>query len=276
MALHLRDFPHYFGETPVRDIGLLATEGRASLCLEDGTPVGVLDVMGSFFEFVEVGGNGDPLPASVCRCHEVVPGREYRLIMTTSAGFYRYDIGDHVRVHGFLGEAPLIEFLHRGTHTSSITGEKLTEWQVTTAFERARRHLGFGGDAFVLAPQWGDPPRYVLHVERDVQRIERLARAMDEELAKINPEYASKRGSRRLGLIVAEQLPDGALAAWNAARARRRGPVNEQFKPRYLLNDPEEEKKLAAFAVPPDQTESDSRADAEVSLGSTEHRTSSG
>jgi len=179
-------------------------------------------------------------------------------------------------VQGFFGQAPLIEFLHRGAHTSSITGEKLTEWQVTTAFERARRHLEVAEDAFVLAPRWGDPPRYVLHVERHVQQIERLACAMDEELSKINPEYASKRGSRRLGLVMAEQLPDGALAAWNAARARRRGLVNEQFKPRYLLSDPDEEARLAALAVPPAHPESRSYAGTEASWESASHRTFSG
>ena len=51
MGLYLRDFPHYFGEVPVRDIGLLASEGRVSIPIEDGTPAGIVDVVSHFFEF---------------------------------------------------------------------------------------------------------------------------------------------------------------------------------------------------------------------------------
>lgn len=35
MGLYLRDFPEFFGDTPVRDIGLLASEGRVSIPIED-------------------------------------------------------------------------------------------------------------------------------------------------------------------------------------------------------------------------------------------------
>ena len=53
MGLHLREFPHFFGDAPVRDIGLLATEGRVTVGLDDGVPYGLLDAGGAFFEFVE-------------------------------------------------------------------------------------------------------------------------------------------------------------------------------------------------------------------------------
>ena len=43
------------------------------------------------------------------------------------------DLGDRVRVTGRLGQAPLIEFLSRDAHTSSLAGEKLTEDQVVQA-----------------------------------------------------------------------------------------------------------------------------------------------
>jgi hypothetical protein len=127
MGLHLREFPHYYGDAAVRDIGLLATEGRVSIPLEDGTASGVVDVEGSFFEFVESeaihddGGESNLNSVShdaVKRCHELGVGREYRVVMSTSAGLFRYDLGDYVRVHGFVGTAPVVEFLHRGAHVS--------------------------------------------------------------------------------------------------------------------------------------------------------------
>jgi len=187
-------------------IGLLSTEGRVSIPLEDGTAAGVLDVCGSFFEFVDAQTGADD-PSAIHRCQELIPGHEYRVLMTTSAGFYRYDIGDHTRVHGFAGHAPIVEFLHRGTHVSSVTDEKLTEWQVTAAFQRCSRELGLRITSFVLAPQWADPPFYRLYTDQPIDDPERLATLLDQQLSRMNIEYASKRSSGRLGPIVLSLLP---------------------------------------------------------------------
>jgi len=243
MGLHLRDFPHFFGDTPVRDIGLLATEGRVSICLEDGTPAGVLDAGGSVFEFIEA--DADPSDGSaIHRCHEVVPGGEYRVLLTTSAGFYRYDIGDHVRVHRMEGQAPVVEFLHRGLHVSSVTGEKLTEWQVTTAFEHCRLKLGLSLSNFVLAPCWADPPFYRLHVDEQLDNINELVGLLDAELSAMNMEYGSKRSSGRLGPIVVNHLPPRTLGEVDADRQRRYGASNEQYKHQYLYTRPGDDASL--------------------------------
>ncbi len=247
MGLHLRDFPKYFGDLPVRDIGLLATEGRVSISIEDGTPAGPLDAGGSFFEFVDADADGSD-PTTVHRCHELQAGREYRVLITTSAGFYRYDIGDHVRVHGMLGQAPVLEFLHRGAHVSSVTGEKLTEWQVTAAMQRCCDAAGVTVESFVLAPCWADPPFYRLHVEEGVADADRLAAALDAELCAMNLEYGSKRKSSRLGPIAANRLPAGALARLDAERLTRHGGSNEQYKHQYLYTTPGDDADLPAGA----------------------------
>ena len=254
LALHLRDFPYYFGRTPVRDIGLLATEGRVSIGIEDGTPGGILDVEGGFFEFMEPDAETAPDPKSppALRCHELAVGGEYRVLLTNAAGLYRYDLGDRIRVLEYLGQAPVVEFLHRGEHTASLTGEKLTEWQVAKAFERATRELDLQLDTFVLAPQWHDPPFYRLHVDHCKAQAEyqtdvhRLAQAVDRHLCRINLEYHSKRKSGRLGPIVANLLSDGYLGKLDAGHQAGRGASNEQYKHRYLYRQPGDD---AAFPV---------------------------
>ncbi|MBI4718155.1 MAG: GH3 auxin-responsive promoter family protein [Planctomycetes bacterium] len=243
MGLHLRDFPHYFGDVPVRDIGLLATEGRVSIPVTDGTPAGILDVGGSFFEFVE--GDAVATDASVVhRCHELVEGGEYRVVMTTSSGLYRYDLGDYIRVHGFEGQAPIIEFLHRGKYVSSITGEKLTEWQAVAAFDQACRARAVEYRGFVLAPAWAEPPYYRLHIESDVPPPQELSGAMDRGLRALNVEYACKRSSGRLGDVVLSVLPSGTLARVEAERVARRGTSHEHYKPQCLLTNPGDDEAL--------------------------------
>ena len=251
LGLHLRDFPRYFGDTPVRDIGLLATEGRVSIPLEDGTPAGVLDMGGAFFEFIDAEADADN-PAAVHRCHELVTDHDYRVVMTTSAGFYRYDLGDRVRVRDYFGEAPIVEFLHRGAHVCSVTGEKLTEWQVTSAFDRVCRATAIKVTEFVLAPVWDDPPYYRLHVDVDFPSRNEFTSRMDEELSRLNVEYGSKRSSGRLGPMVVNRLPDEFFLRFDHERQQGRSApssspqgsralrliVNEQFKHKYLYIKP--------------------------------------
>jgi hypothetical protein len=257
MGLYLRDFPEYFDDVPVRDVGLLASEGRMSIPIDDGTPAGILDVTSHFFEFVPAEEMESP-SRSALRSHQVEVGREYFVLLTTSSGLYRYDLGDLVRVVGFADQAPMIEFLNKGAHTCSLAGEKLTERQVILAMEAAAKALDAPVTCFTLAPRWGHPPRYVLHVEplRTQARQEAappvatptavLAAELDRQLQRVNIEYASRRSSDRLGPVLLNLLPEGFLARWDAQEANARRPGNEQYKHRYLFTRPDEDHDFAS------------------------------
>ena len=255
MGLYLQDFPEYFGNVPVRDVGLLASEGRVSIPVDDGTPAGILEITSNFFEFVPRDRMEETSPKAF-RCHEVEIGQEYFVLLTTSSGLYRYDLGDLVRVVGFAGQAPIIEFLNKGAHISSMAGEKLTEHQVILAMEIAAAAQGLPVASFVLAPQWATPPYYRLYLEpavaggaqphrRPVGDVpdwpNRLAAVLDEQLQAVNVEYAGKRQSARLGAVQAHLLSPGTLADLDRREADRYRKGNEQYKHRYLYVRPGED-----------------------------------
>jgi len=240
LALHLREFPAFFGNTPVREIGLLATEGRVSIGIGSGGASGLMDPGAGFFEFAEKDSQNG---TNVWRCHELEAGGEYRVIMTTAAGLYRYDIGDCVRVTGYLGQAPLLEFLHRGTRVSSLSGEKLTEWQVTKAMDRVAAELGLRSSHFMLAPAWGDPPYYRLHVDQRKAELNGLGQLFDRELRRFNMEYAGKRESGRLGCVDVNVLSEGVLLRWEE-HCMQRHRAGEQYKHQYLLTEPDQDGEL--------------------------------
>ncbi len=135
MGAYLRHYPRYFGDFPVRDVGLIASEGRMTIPLADGTPSGVLDVTSHYFEFIPEEEKDSPQP-TVLAAHEVLEGRNYYILPTTAYGLYRYDIHDVVRVTGFHNRTPLVEFLSKGAHFANVTGEKLSEYHVTRAMAR--------------------------------------------------------------------------------------------------------------------------------------------
>ncbi len=52
MGAYLRGYPDVFGDRPVRDVGLIASEGRMTIPIEDGTAAGILDIRHHYFEFI--------------------------------------------------------------------------------------------------------------------------------------------------------------------------------------------------------------------------------
>src|SRR6185295_2269519 len=164
VGVFLSKLPDLYGAAAVRDHGLSASEGRMTIPLADGTSAGVLDFYHHYFEFIPVDEHGK-LNATVLEGHELEEGRDYYILLTTSGGLYRYDIHDVVRCVGFRGAAPLLEFLNKGKNFSSLTGEKLSEFQVIRAVEKSFSELGLPIDFFAVAPVMEEQPRYILLVE---------------------------------------------------------------------------------------------------------------
>jgi hypothetical protein len=246
MGAFLRHYPRYYGALPVRDVGLIASEGRMTIPVADGTPAGVLDVTTHYYEFIPEGEADSPQP-TVLGAHELEEGRRYFILMTTAFGLYRYHIHDLVRCTGFHNRTPLIEFLNKGSSISSVTGEKLSEYQVTHAMAEAMHELDLTLTSYSLAPCWPasaeEVPYYGLFVERgDLPGAEagrRLAGRLDERLRSANIEYASKRDTRRLGAVRLEELPAGFWARWDRERLKQTGGTLEQYKHPCLISDPQ-------------------------------------
>jgi hypothetical protein len=114
-----------FPQATIQPKGLIATEGFVSLPLwgRDGA---ALAVRSHFFEFLDE--TGKPWLA-----HELVAGKEYSVVLTTSGGLMRYRLHDRVRVTGFEAECALLKFLGKANNVSDHFGEKVSEQQVQSA-----------------------------------------------------------------------------------------------------------------------------------------------
>jgi hypothetical protein len=197
---HARRLGEWYGPaTPLRDLGLLASEGRMTVPLADGTPGGALALHTSYFEFVAE----DEIEAAAPRvalAHELEAGRRYYLIFTSGNGLYRYDMNDVVEVLGHHHRAPVVAFVRKGRDMASITGEKIHLNQVQAALREAEAALGRPVWQFQLVPDVA-ACRYDLLVEASDEPpdLAALGAAFDAALGRLNAEYASKRASGRLG-----------------------------------------------------------------------------
>jgi hypothetical protein len=248
MGPYLRQLPKYFGEPAIRDLGLIASEGRFTIPFENGTASGVLEILANYYEFIPESEIDSPQP-TVLGAHELKLGGTYYILPTTQAGLYRYHISDVVRVTGFLGRTPKIEFLSKGSRFANLTGEKLSEHHVTRAFDKASAAAGYHLQAaYSVAPVWDDRlPYYGLYVERgDANPPAGFLDAFDRELGTNNIEYASKRQSGRLGPVQLRVLVPGYWENWDRIAVAARGGSPEQYKHPCLIGDLDFEKKANA------------------------------
>lgn len=241
MAPYLRQLPQYYGTPPIRDLGLLASEGRMTIPFANDTPAGVLDIWSHYFEFIPEAEFESTNP-TVLGAHELTDGQAYYIVPTTASGLYRYQISDLVRVRGFIGRTPMVEFLGKGHRFANLTGEKLSEHHVTQAMNITLRTTGFAVSTYSLSPVWHDlQPYYGLFVEEseahDAIAVKRFLHAYDEALGELNIEYAAKRSSGRLGAVRACVIPNGTWATWDRYRIAKAGGSPEQYKHPCLIGD---------------------------------------
>jgi hypothetical protein len=222
-------------------VGLIASEGRMTIPVEDGTPAGILDVRHHYFEFIPEDQAEKENHDTVGAC-DLLEGQNYFIVLTTAGGLYRYNIHDLVRCVGFQGEAPVLEFLNKGAHFSSLTGEKLSEHQVIAAVQAAQLETDLRLKSYLLLPAWGEPPYYSLLVESSdlptAPAASQLAQAVEDQLRRHNLEYANRRDTLRLGPVRTIALPDGSWAEFQKQRLARSGGTVEQYKQPHLIPDP--------------------------------------
>lgn len=216
--------------TRVMELGYISSEFRGTITIGKRAGSGLPTFDTHFFEFVErdLWDAGTPRFLTM---DQVRKGRDYYLIVTTPSGLYRYFINDVVRVTGFLGATPLLQFVQKGKGVTNITGEKLYEAQVLQAVREAMAALGRSA-RFVMMLADEEDARYRLYVEPDpggVLDAAALARFTDDRLAQINVEYQAKRESERLAPIEAVALAPETGEAYKQ-HCVKQGQREGQFK----------------------------------------------
>lgn len=187
--------------------GLLSTEAFVSVPFA-GCDASVLSVRSHFFEFQPIDHETDRTYLS----HELSPGRQYRVVVTTAGGLYRYRTGDVVSIVGFHNECPLVRFVGREGCVSDLVGEKLTDAFVSIAINNTMNEFGFNPSFACLVPIREPSPRYRLLLdlnESTVESDDKVARRMENELSK-NPyyEHAIRIGQLRPLEVSRSKNPD--------------------------------------------------------------------
>ena len=218
-------------QTLVRELGYVASEMHGTVGIDaDGTAaVPLLDQI--YYEFLEKGEEKMHNPP-VYPLAEIVPGKQYLVLITTFDGLIRYHMNDVVQVNGHFGTAPRLSFVQKGNGLTNITGEKLSEYQVVHAVKQLEHELALCSTFFLMT---ADPAkmRYTLFYEPAAGStrlpVEEMSKCLDCFLGALNLEYAGKRTSCRLQPPVVSLLRTGTFQEYRKEWVRR-GRLDGQFK----------------------------------------------
>jgi len=213
----------YIEGLAIRDYITQSSECMMAIPVNDGDSGGVLAYQSHFFEFIPESMADQPDPPTQY-AWQLEVGSRYELVVTTGGGLYRYRMGDCIQVNGFDQSVPIIEFQYRLGKTSSMSGEKLTEYQVLDAAEKASRMTGIEPREFLCFPMTRPQLRYGLLFDPGDEAISddsllHWVHTFDEQLGLVNNEYRDKCESARLATMQACRVAPGAL--WQAAGQRR-------------------------------------------------------
>jgi RimK family alpha-L-glutamate ligase len=140
------------------DCGYGASEGKFNVPTQPGSPAAPLALVSYFFEFQPLTG-GQPLLA-----HELEDGEEYGLIVTSYSGLYRYNLHDIVRVSGFTGNNPNIQFVSKTKDIANLAGEKLNGAFISDVIRQTLAQIGQRWRHFCLVIN-SDAHRYEFCIE---------------------------------------------------------------------------------------------------------------
>lgn len=242
--------PEWFAPSlTVRDVGLAASEGVFTLPVSDQVSSGPLTVDTCFYEFIPVE-NSDESDPPALTAEQLTVGSEYVIVITTSAGLYRYNINDVVRVTGMHHGTPMVEFVRKGSDCTNLSGEKMDISHILTTVESAQRESGV---AILNFKVQADTEKFLyrFHVELGDPAADKrkLAHALEKNLAATNSYYAKWINERQLSPLEVCVMKPGwferyvNLALLNGAR-------HGQFKPTLLSIQPEpDHEKLEAVSA---------------------------
>lgn len=149
-AIHyMEDIKKIFKKVLIQPKGILATEGFLSFPIGDkeGSRISYYS---HFFEFIERE-TGDIKLAS-----QLIAGKNYEVVLTTSGGLYRYCIGDIITVISVKNGHPIIRFSGRKGAVSDLFGEKISEEFAGTIYKKLEAQY------FMLTPE---KDRYRLYLK---------------------------------------------------------------------------------------------------------------
>ena len=245
-------------------LGYVASESTVAAQINEGEEAYMLLPYSGFYEFIpieeETSTSGVPCsaaePTSGVLCpgetstsgvprpllmDQLEMGREYELVITNLSGFYRYRIGDVIRVTGFHNQSPMIVFSYRKKQLVSMYGEKITESVMHHAITKLAEESGTIILEYSIYPDAdSDPGHYVVLLESDKEispdRWSHYSEILNRLLCEAHDSYRQKIEKKTMLPLEVRFVQPQTYALYRDLKVME-GASPNQIKPLHVIND---------------------------------------
>jgi hypothetical protein len=246
--VHVPAIRAYAGDIPFCGAVYAASEGTIGISLQPNSDEYILAPDSAYFEFIPLAEMENARPRTVLP-DALTEGESYELVMTNYCGFYRYRLGDIVKIVGYHHQSPKLIFERRKSVQLNLAGEKCTEVHLNNAIDSLATTWLAGSSLHVRDYTFAldtsqSPGHYVLYVELSGDHIpspvknslNENALALDQYLCDINPLLGHFRRVLHVGMPQIKLLRPGSFdLLYEALFMRNPGGNYNQIKiPRYL------------------------------------------
>lgn len=191
---------------------------------------------GIFYEFIPMNEVGSAHP-TVLPLESVETGKNYAMVITTSGGLWRYQIGDTVRFTSLFPHKFVIS--GRTKHFINAFGEELMVDNADKAIAMTCLRTGAKVKEYTAAPLFmldkaKGRHQWFIEFDKKPESLDEFATLLDLNLQKLNSDYEAKRykeiSLQPLEIVIAH---DGAFYEW----LKQKGKLGGQHKIPRLSND---------------------------------------
>ena len=207
------------------------TEGTYGFQLFEDQRGVVLVVDDILFEFVPSQEGPLPPDTATIPLSDVKINTPYRIVITTPSGLWRYDVHDLVMFTAL--DPPTLQCLGKSQNTINISGEKVSEGDISAALTLACEDQGLLVREFVVAPEVtakGGTYHIFAEFGEFPSNLEVITNRFDIHLQQLNELYYHVRAARTILPAVIHPVSLGTFDALERQRLREKNKAIGQTK----------------------------------------------
>lgn len=240
-SIYINKLRYFIGELPVFSSVYGATEALIGMAVKPNDTTYVVVPGSVYFEFIPLSEQYSENPIAL-NLEELKVGESYEVVVTNYSGFYRYRLGDIIKVVNYCHESPVIEFLYRKGQLLNIAAEKTQEAAVQHAVMTAAKKWETGlVDYTVIQDLSSTVGFYKFYVEVNnpealLNNIEKNRAILEKALGEANPRYLAGLKANRIAPLKLQIVKCGTFESVRKELLKKGASVNQVKIPR-VIND---------------------------------------
>lgn len=240
-SIYVKKLRYFIGNLPIFSSVYAASEALIGMAVKPDDATYVVTPRTAYFEFIPLNKTDSHNPDTL-GLDELKIGERYEIIITNFSGFYRYRIGDVVKVVDYYGKSPVIEFLYRKGQLLNLVAEKTTEsavhhsimtsiekWGVELVDYTAIQDLSETVGCYKFYVEVNNPGEFM-------QKIERNRVILEDAIREANPTYKVAQKAGRIAPLKLEAVAVETFLKLKHELIKKGASINQVKVPR-VIND---------------------------------------